>query len=200
MFILLVLLIVILIVLILKGVLPYSSKFTVKAGHHYPKPLFLCIFLLFKSKVLNWKVSFDATWRYDLKDEDQLDINKITGIGFLPWHHIYSVRFGGRYNIETDRVEVMPYVYIHGERIRINDETGNEIVLANCLLNDTEYDCQLIIDKVNYTFQVFRDGIPMGKKVVVKKGHKQFLGYGLHPYFGGNKKAPHDFNTKISYK
>jgi len=49
-----------------------------------------------------WAVTFTESCRYDLKTADQLDVNKLCGIGYLPGHHKESARFGWRYNKEMD--------------------------------------------------------------------------------------------------
>jgi hypothetical protein len=66
-------------------------------------------------KELKRQATFTDSCRYDIGD-DQSDINKLYGIGFLPWHRKNSIRFGWRYVKETDKIEILAYWYINSTR------------------------------------------------------------------------------------
>src|SRR3954462_10892015 len=90
--------------------------FRIPSGKHYARPFHLGIW--WNRKSFAWKVIFTNSCRYDLRSDDQLDTNKLCGIGYLfGGHHVDSARFGWRYNKETDLVELIAYCYVNKERI-----------------------------------------------------------------------------------
>jgi hypothetical protein len=161
------------------------KKFSVSVGNHYFFPRFF--FLVFKKKIKRY-VYFNHTCKYDLGYPDQLDTNKLFGIGYLPSHHENSARFGWRYNKEKYAIEIMSYCYDRGER-KID---------YICDVNLYEY-CEYTIEtnKDYYEFKITtRKGEQYTKRVQVSPTFKLF-GYYLNPYFGGNKPAPNKMWIEI---
>lgn len=137
-----------------------------------------------------YTITFTESCVYDLGNEDQLDVNKLFGIGYFPSHHKNSVRFGWRYDLESQKIEILSYYYKNGKRffdticfvnigesytyvLAINHDYHELSVHGSSTLNDRHY----------YKTKVDVD--------------PQSVGYLLRPYFGGNQKAPHDINIKI---
>lgn len=145
--------------------------------------------LFYNKSPLKYKAIFTDSCRYNLKDIDQLDINKLFGIGYFSWnlspHHIDSARFGWRWNEQKQKIEIFVYCYINGERV-IDP-------LYECDLNK-QYTFTLIINKHNklYNFNVRETLRPnYYDSVLIPFNHNKKLGFFLEPYFGGNKTAPH---------
>lgn len=138
----------------------------------------------------SWHVKFTDSCRYDLRTEDQLDINKLVGIGYLPGgHHKNSARFGWQYDIDKGQIELLAYCYYNGIRsIR---------KLCYCEIGKA-YTINLLITSTAYLFNVTirGDDVPLGETSVLKT-HSHKLQYLLNPYFGGNLVAPHCIKIEL---
>lgn len=154
---------------------------TIFKGFHYsigtPRGLY------FNQKEISYEITFTDSCIYDLNSTDQLDTNKLFGIGYFPTHHYNSVRFGWRYNTENLQMEIMGYWYINQVRyyqplrfVNINEPHEYTISI-------TPDNHNLFIDSQNVLT------IPLGGRSI---------GYKLSPYFGGNRRAPH--KMKIIFK
>lgn len=139
----------------------------------------------------DWVVKFDESCRYDLQNVDQLDTNKLCGIGYLPGHHKDSARFGWRYDTATGQVALSTYCYDSGRRMAIQHICWCEI--------DHEYYIDLKILSQWYKFTAYKkeDGVFMGS-VEVQYFHDKKFKYRLGTYFGGNQKAPHEIKIQLT--
>ena len=150
----------------------------IKKGTHSPVWM-PC--LLLDCRALRYEVEFGASCRYDIGD-DQSDINKLFGIGHFPHHHKNSVRYGWRWVVEMNQIEILAYWYKNGSR---NDKhigwasIGEKIVYQ---IDGTGPSWTFIFNSITR--------IDIGLNPCR-------IGYLLHPYFGGNKTAPHDMTIKI---
>lgn len=149
------------------------KKTIIKEGTHAP---FRIPKLILNPYVLEHKVTFTESCRYDI-GEDQTDINKLFGIGYFPFHHINSVRIGWAYNISTDTIKIYAYWYKNKERkwLFLRDLNIGQPNTFKISIREKEH-----VIFFNQSFGVSID-VP-----------GQPIGYLLRPYFGGNKKAPHD--------
>ena len=155
----------------------------IKKGTHSP---FRIPKLLVDCNILSYKVRFTDSCKYTLPPEDQLDVNKLFGIGYFPYHHKNSVRFGWRYNPEQpDKMEIMGYWYDNGERMMVsmgfvdfNREYTYEMWMVRGGGN-TLHHLKVDMRYKNLHLEVLLEG-------------ECDMGYLLRPYFGGNRKAPHD--------
>lgn len=131
-----------------------------------------------------YKVKFTPSCAYDIGIADQLDINKLFGVGYFPHHHRNSVRFGWRYVIGMDAIEILAYYYADGHRMY-------EHV---CYVNiGTNYAFVLHILPDGHLFTVIDDDAKyIAGDLLINHVKGRNLGYTLHPSFGGNQKAPHD--------
>lgn len=156
---------------------------------------------------ISYRVKFTDSCRYTLPSEDQLDINKLFGIGYfswkvfymkkfgfikLPWvrpfHHVNSVRFGWRYNpSDKESIEILAYWYDDG--IRMSYSMG----FVNI---GVEFVYQMFSDgDGNHYLNVFaRDGQDYFHLMhfIVSLDSSLDIGYSLGLYFGGNQRAPHN--------
>lgn len=177
----------------------FDKTFVIKKGNHFSSNFLFKFIFLSKPRIFEYKVNFISNVRYDI-DEDQADINKLIGIGFLPWHHIDSIRFGWRSNLRKDRIEILAYSYVDKVRIVPLDLNGQEEVLAYCLMNNN-YILSLEITKTEYKLFVRNelDNV-IGPISIIKRTKDKKFGYLLKPFFGGNKTAPKEFKIRISNK
>jgi hypothetical protein len=159
-------------------------------GKHRARPLRIGIWRA--RPVFIWQVEFTPTCRYSLIGADQLDTNKLIGVGFLPGHHVDSARFGWRYSPERGMVELLAYCYVR--RRRVIEPIGFVEI-------GQPYRLQLNVTLRAYVFDVYgeREGMPIGA-CSISHHHRKKLQYRLGTYFGGNQPAPHDIKIKIENK
>lgn len=145
--------------------------------------------LLFDCQRIAANVIFTNSCRYDIGRADQGDINKLFGIGYFPSHHRNSVRFGWRYIIEMDAMEIMAYWYSNGQRKWEH--------ICFCVM-EKEHLFMLNMTEKGHLLHVYNDVVQIGT-YTVKDVPQQAIGYLLRPYFGGNQKAPHDIVIQMQW-
>lgn len=161
-------------------------------GHHYcrrPHPA-----LYFGKRELTRIVEFGPGCRYHLPREtesppDEWSINKLFGIGYLWSHHTDSARFGWRWNLEQERVELLAYCYVNGVR------EWKSVALVKM---NTRYKCTIRIWYNYYRFTVLAG--PESEIMAdehIAFSHNKKIGYYLNPYFGGPDPAPADVFIEI---
>lgn len=160
--------------------------FRIKKGSHYSRPLRIGVW--FSRRQFAWKVNFNESCRYNFGNEDQFDTNKLVGIGYLPGHHIDSARFGWRYDTEKGMIELSAYCYLSGRRIIKT--------VGYCKIGQ-EYNIDLYVSEWAYYFSLVEADVTIGETEIVH-AHNKRLKYRLGPYFGGNKKTPHDITIELS--
>jgi hypothetical protein len=152
--------------------------YTIKKGRHYAFPLSFSLKL--GTKYIKKTVIFSDSCLYDLKSTDQLDWNKLFGIGYFPSHHRNSIRFVWR--AVGDKIEIAAYMY-HNKILKI--------IYMYKVTPGLPYDFSIRINQKGYILSVG------SKTIAVSANNKKFFGYYLRPYFGGNQKAPHDMDIII---
>lgn len=166
------------------------KKFQIKKGKHYPKGF---NFSLFFSNELNFVCKFDKNCIYDLKSNDNFDINKLFGFSTTIHQHIQSARIGWRC-IDNKNIELLLYVY--NESNRILEKTNH---ILGTVKPDEKFYCSIIKQNKTFVFKFFK-GNKTVKSVEIPRSKTYFpLKYILYPYFGGNRKAPHDMDIYIDY-
>jgi len=158
-----------------------SKTYTIRKSKHAAKPRMIGLWL--NKKTISYRVAFDLNCRYQFNNADQLDLNKLFGIGFLWSHHKDSARFGWRYNEDTNKIEVFTYCYVGGERI-------SEYMTS--LSFNRSYDFSITVEDDCYRFAVRKDNGTHGHTVFFN--HRKRIAYPLGVYFGGNNPAPHSMN------
>lgn len=155
--------------------------FTIRKGRHYARPFRFALW--WNRKVFARKVVFANNCKYGLPNDDQLDTNKLFGIGYIPgFHHKDSARFGWRYLPGSGQMEVVAYCYDRGKRII---ESVASVTVGQV------YQLTLNIMQNEYLFTVVDPGGTIVGQTIIAKQHNKKLQYGLWPYFGGNQTAPH---------
>jgi len=154
--------------------------YTIHKGKHKASPIRFGFW--FNRSLFRWRVTFLPGCRYEIPGVDQLDTNKLVGVGFLPGHHTDSARFGWRYNKKADVIEILSYCYVNKKR---------EINFIHSVAIGQPVLLWLQISKGAYLFFAGKD---FGS---VMHRHKKRFSYRLGTFFGGNKKAPHEMQIKI---
>jgi hypothetical protein len=136
---------------------------------------------------------FDRTSQYYHGNIDQYDINKLFGLSY-GLHHKNSVRFGWRsVGNFSPKIEILSYCYVDGRRVSEEDDN-----LFIAMINIGEwYTYRINVCEKDYTFTIFKNGQTVGRIEIPHRGIT-WWGYHLYPYFGGNRKAPHDI--RIHFK
>ena len=158
--------------------------FIIKKNRHYSN------LLKIKLHILKNKIKYK---QYDLKSNDQYDINKLFGISY-GFHHRNSARFGWRWDLDKDKIEILAYVYKNGKRI---NEWEQDIHIAYIDFFEF-YEMEIQKNKNEYIFTLKKDSDKKVYKKLIKSRAKCFFSYELFPYFGGNKKAPHDISISFN--
>jgi hypothetical protein len=150
-------------------------KYRIEKYDHHATPFRLGFW--WGRDLFRWMVKFDESCRYSIPGNDQLDINKLVGIGYFPGHHKNSIRFGWRYNATTDVIEIWAYAYKNRERIAryLTEVKFNNWAICSIEITPTSY--RLTFEK---------------ETISIRHNHPRGLQYFLRPYFGGNRPAPHD--------
>jgi hypothetical protein len=148
--------------------------FTIHKDTHRAKPLRFGLW--FNKRTITKDVMFFDDCAYYLPGIDQLDTNKLFGIGYLWSHHKDSARFGWRYNSEKNKIVLSAYAYVSGNRVIIDLA---EIPFGKYVR------CTIKVDYGKYVFYV--DGF---ETRYIEFAHKKKIGFPLGVYFGGNKLAP----------
>lgn len=139
-----------------------------------------------KSDMFAFTARFDKTVRYDLGNKNQEDINKLMGFSDCnSLHHENSVRFGWRYSLEKDLVEIFSYSYTNGA---LSYQHMGDVAIDETV----RYQIQIIDNK----FHLLLNG---EVEQEVERGASCDVGlyYKLYPYFGGDEKSPHDISIFI---
>jgi|TARA_R110000868_G_scaffold255072_1_gene511621 hypothetical protein len=138
---------------------------------------------------LQHSVMFDKTAMYYHGDIDQYDINKLFGISY-GLHHTNSVRFGWRsVGHYSSKIEILAYCYVDGKRV-IEDSDNLFIAIVDI---GKFYTYRINVCDNDFTLTIFHNDQVVGRKEIQHRGIPSW-GYKLYPYFGGNRKAPHDIN------
>lgn len=174
------------------------STIRIKKGHHYPTPFIFPRF--FFGKKFDWassmRVTFNNTCAYEI-GEDQSDINKLFGISY--GHHQWnnSDRIGWRYLPGDNKIELLLYSYVDGQRVKkplTKIPLNKEFKVA--MLVSLDGNKRFVSVHIEPSGQ-FDSGVPLGFSWEFEmKPCLTWLHYTLHPYFGGNCKAPHDITIE----
>jgi len=133
--------------------------------------------------------TFTTNSAYDLKDVDQYDWNKFTGIAFTPLEPDRdSAMVGWRYNLTTQEFEIAPFYNVDKVRILPNE---------NPLSPESEYEVISVPAGETFEFDVDYSGITLryGGKMVSKPYPPGLVANvwtaaRVSGWFGGNEVAP----------
>lgn len=179
-------------------------RIVIKKNKHYPFPYFPIFLPKWVSKrrptVITRCYWFTESCLYDLKDEDQGDVNKLFGFS-IGLHHNTSFRFGWKADLKTQTIEIVGYEY----HDKIRQAT---IHICNVALRNSVYFMLYYSPEGKTEYVVYQDNTYYGKYILsedvvrnvvevvvgntVNIKRKWGLGYTLGLYFGGNETAPQD--------
>ncbi len=168
--------------------------FKVKQGSHYFKPT---VALNVDSHLteIKWAISFTEDCIYNHNDVDQLDWNKLCGVSFdLFTNHKNSAMIGWRWNVNTQKMELTPYVHVDGTRWFWESGSVFTTVPINQRFFVTmkiDWENNTVAMEVTSAFKVYfkQQYTKLSKKYwFIKTKFTREIG----AYFGGNKPAPHD--------
>lgn len=164
----------------------------------------------FRMGVTRMKVVFDFSCCYTLPASDQLDTNKLFGVGFVEWwrlvwlwitwpvfallsrdrHHKDSARVGWYYDPDKKKIVVVAYCYIGGTRtvVPVCDISINRPYLIELTRTPGAYEIKVMAYEAPY--------MVLGMVVIPAKHNKRFT-YPLGLYFGGNNPAPHTMTIEM---
>lgn len=159
-------------------------KITIGKNRHYPWLIPIAFpFWVRRKQTTIRKAGFMFTdsCMYDLKDEDQWDVNKLFGFS-IGYHHHTSFRFGWRPLLEENLIEIVAYEYLDGVRqktIPVHRVEPNKWGEYTIMYDPSHQIVHYLVSAGG--FEVHN----------ISNKRKWGLGYTLGIYFGGNEKAPH---------
>lgn len=139
--------------------------------------------VVFNKKQITYNVCFFDDCAYNIGIPDQLEWNKLLGIGYFPGVHRHSFRIGWRYN--GGFIELGQYQYNKGVKIqkplcKIATNRDYEVTIHNLLKG-----FWVVISD-------FETGEQLCSSMCLSSDPPRFIGFLLGPYFGGDTRAPHD--------
>ena len=153
------------------------KKYKIKKGSHYSG---FRLSPFYGKNVVKYEVIFTKSCLYDLRNDNQYDINKLFGLSYF-YHHIDSARFGWR--ADGDKIEISAYCYKDGQR-KIHEM---------CLIDvDRLYTLEIKNTGGYYEFELKDESSSFFSYARISKPITVKVGYELFPYFGGDETAPHD--------
>jgi hypothetical protein len=157
---------------------PRGRLITIYKGTHFAIPNSFGYFI----KKVGGTGTFTADTVYDLKDEDQKDWNKFTGIAFTPLEpDRNSVMVGWRYNLVSQEFEIAPFYNVDKKRILPNEQTEVISVPAG---ETFDYFVDYSGVRISYGGKTVYKPYPEGLKPNVWTAAR------VSGWFGGNEVAP----------
>lgn len=157
-------------------------------------PAFLCPVGLLRtgfSRTISKKVRFLDNCSYEIDPKKQGDWNKLFGVCFgITGIHRNSIRFGWRYNIADDVIELCVITYNNGEH-KMDHIKGEDIRL-------NQYVNLSLTFTVNPNGDVTADFSVNGRTVrtVYMGVIAEMFYFGCGLYFGGKTRAPHKMQVE----
>jgi hypothetical protein len=157
---------------------PRGRQITIYKGTHFAIPNSSGLFI--RETVGTGTFTTDSA--YDLKDADQYDWNKFTGITFTPLEPDRNAAMvGWRYNLTTQEFEIAPYYNVDKARIRPEEDEVISVPAGETFTFD-----------VNYTGITLRYGADqeVTKPYPVGLTANVWTAARVSGWFGGNRVAP----------
>jgi len=170
---------------------------TIKEGQHRSRPHVLT-WSQDVEKTYDWQ--FNSTARYELGDDDQADWNKLTGESAdLATNHDNSLRVAWRYD-RNDSIRLSFYYHLEGKPYWANapytDLDGNTSRGSNNIPHMTISVVEPFtthIDVVGHAITMTIETMFSGQSISYTQNFPPFnRTREIHPWFGGNRSAPHD--------
>jgi hypothetical protein len=166
---------------------PRGRLITIYKGTHFAIPNSFAYF----TKKVSGTGTFTADTVYDLKDEDQYDWNKFTGIAFTPLEpDRNSVMVGWRYNLASQEFEIAPFYNVDKKRILPNEQTEVISVPAG---ETFDYAVDYSGVRISYGDRTVYKPYPEGLKPNVWTAAR------VSGWFGGNEVAPRTISYYLKF-
>lgn len=154
-----------------------EEQVTIFKGNHYsnwwfPQPTF--------KRLLLGTVKFLGDFSYTISK--QKDTNKLIGLSDNWNHHKDSIRIGWRFDMSSQRIEIMSIVYSGGKR---------SIEHLAWTQPEREYSFIVSVEKDYYLISFGSESKIVPRSSKWRLWMPRFI---LKPYFGGTTKAQKDFN------
>ncbi len=135
--------------------------------------------------------TFTADSAYDLKDADQKDWNKFSGIAYTPLQpDKNSAMVGWRYNLDTREFEIAPFYNVNKERILPDEQTEVISIPADVTFH---YNVDYSGITLNYGGKTVFKPYPSGLTPNVWTAAR------VSGWFGGNEAAPRTLSYYLSF-
>lgn len=171
-----------------------AKTVTIKKGKHAASPHW---WSYKKREVFSVRMTPDASVKYNFKNADQLDWNKLVGLSYNFFtNHKNSAMVSWRWGVKCDCVEYGFYYHISGKRVIAENGDGSEvfitgkpgeeieIVMSLNRLENSIFTTILTSDNSIADVRIYGGRV----KVTAKKSRV------INPWFGGNQKAPHSMS------
>lgn len=167
-------------------------RFTPKS--HYPRWWWIRLFKNFtRKKSVTFKCFFDKSCFYKFNDVDDYDINKLFGLSTTLDHHIQSARIGWR--VKDNTFELTTYSYTSGKRDAIKD-----IVVLGHVKQNELFECKIVAYEDYFYYELKTKDNKKTHIIPKDPSYDGIIGRYLEPYFGGNRKPPHNMFLFIKRK
>ena len=171
----------------LLGCDPRGRRITIFKGTHFALPNSFGYF----TKQVSGTGTFTPDTVYDLKDEDQYDWNKFTGIAFTPLEpDRNSVMVGWRYNLSSQEFEIAPFYNVDKKRILPDEQTE---VISVPVGETFDYSVDYTGVRVSYGGKTVYKPYPQGLKPNVWTASR------VSGWFGGNEAAPRTISYYLKF-
>ncbi len=176
-----------------------ETVYRFKKGRHFAKPLGIFNRFVWHPKSLKWKIQFDKSCQYLLKNkngslhEDQYDWLKLCGITFAPWNtRKNTAMVGWRYNHIKNVFELNTYWHIKGKRI-FNDTQHIDVKVGEDF--ETEIVLNPILKKITVIITTQNGRLEQTQNY---RFFRKSWATIIHPFFGGTSKAPNDMTVRCT--
>ncbi len=157
---------------------PRGRLITIYKGTHFAIPNSFGLFI----QEVTGTGTFTANTVYDLKDEDQYDWNKFTGIAFTPLEPDRdSAMVGWRYNLVSQEFEIAPFYNV--DKVRILPKDPAEVISV-----PADETFEFLVDYTGVTLTYGDETVfkPYPEGLV----HNVWTAARVSGWFGGNEVAP----------
>lgn len=175
------------------------NQIIIKQGNHFSEQMPK---IFWKRQSLKFNCLFEDSCRYTIDYQNQMAWNKLSGIQFgigLHWNkkekkvdtniHKQSYRIAWRYNHVFDKIELAEYWYNNSNEYQFR-------IIGQYYLNS-----KIIFDIYfnRNTNLIFTNINGISRRINFNFTNSGKLNFLLHPYFGGQVKAPHDIKIQLEY-
>ena len=162
--------------------------YKIKKGSHYKQGF--KVSLTFKDQI-RFQCLFDESCVYDLKSNDNYDINKLYGFGTSFHHHMQSARVGWRC-LDNKNIQLVSYTYDGKSwKNRLKEQVLGTVRPGQA------FTCTITIGDNLYRYDFHSED---EKNSVYDPIYRKCwpIRHILFPYFGGNMPAPHDMSLEVT--